>query len=67
MLTPTYLPFVCVVEITRLASSATCVLSASRLVRRNGVADLDLLLRNSLTFSSSILTLSDDTVTFRVH
>ena len=67
LLTSTHLPFVCAVAVTRLTSSVTCVLSLSRLARKNGVADLDLLLRNSLTFSSSILIVSDYIVTFKAR
>lgn len=67
MLTPTHLPFVCAAAVTRLTSSATCVLSLSRLARKNGVADLDLLLRNCLTFSSSILIVSDYIITFKAR
>jgi hypothetical protein len=66
LLPPTHLPFVCAVAVTRLTSSVTCVLSLSRLPRKNGVADLDLL-RNSLTFSSSILIVSDYIVTFKAR
>jgi len=67
MLTPTNLPFVFAVAVTCLTSSVTCVLSLSRLPRKNGVADLDLLLRNSLIFFSSIITVSYYIITFKVR